>query len=132
MQGLINNIISHTFFFHRNKFSLENSDLEKGISDTLFPPFSPFFPLSAPFSATVFSQKKNLDKNFFFAQIKILFEKKIVKMTRRLVVVPELNGRSVSVCVRTLIKYMCRKTCSDIPNHSIYSTIVLQILVLLN
>ena len=52
--------------------------------------------LAKEYSSIGEMKKHKNGKIIFFAQIKIIFEKKIVKMTRRLVVVPELNGRSVS------------------------------------
>ena len=69
-------------FFHQNMFSEENSGLEKGGQVT---PFDPFL---IPFLRSTF-----FPKSFF--QMKIIFEKKIVKIVRRLVVVPELIRRSV-------------------------------------
>ena len=81
-------------FFHQNMFSQENSGLEKGGSAplppfcSLLPPFLPPF-LSPFFPETFFFSKKS------FSQMKIIFEKKIVKIVRRLVMVPELIRRSV-------------------------------------
>ena len=78
-------------FFHQNMFSEENSGLEKRGHLTPFDPFLiPFDPFLTPFfSINFFFQKKS------FSQMKIIFEKKIVKIVRRLVVVPELIRRSV-------------------------------------
>ena len=67
-------------FFHQNMFSDENSGHEKRDQVTPFDPFlTPFLILF--FRSTFFPKKS-------FSQMKIIFEKKIVKIARRLVVVP--------------------------------------------
>ena len=93
-------------FFIRICFRRKIAVWKKGVTWPLLTPFlplfdpflTPFWPLFDPFLtpfltpffwSTFFFQKKS------FSQMKIIFEKKIVKIVRRLVVVPELIRRSV-------------------------------------